>query len=1179
MTTLLLLAALAGPTLPHAGDLAKRLRALDPAVLEKAPANARLLARDVRARLRRAGWSASVRWQALKDREEWEALRIGALQKLRESLGALPEAPENLKVRVRGTRKGKGYRIDNIVFESRPGLAVTANLYRPGRAPKAAPGILICHSHHNPKTQRELQDMGVLWARAGCLVLVMDQLGHGERLQHPFRTKKDYPHPFRVSRQDYYFRFNVGVQLHLAGESLLGWMVNDLMRGVDVLLQQPGIARHKIILLGAVAGGGDPAAVAGALDERIAAVVPFNFGGPQPETVYPLPADPEKRFLYTGSGTWESTRNLYCSARDGFLPWVIVGAIAPRRLIYAHEFAWDRDHDPVWKRLRTIYAWYGKPDHLASVHGRGSVSGRPPKSTHCDNIGAVHRAGIHKALRRWFGIQAKEPESRKHHAPSELMCLTTDIKTRPVHELAGELAAERLAAARRARRALEPSRRASRLREQLRGVLGAVEPWPRPAVRGLRKEEVGKITVERFTLDVGATMQLPMLLLLPPRKPGTRLPVVVAVAQGGKQAFLRERSAELARLLEGGAAVALPDLRGTGETAPGAGRAWRSTATAIASSELMLGQTLLGARLADLRTLVRYLATRDDLHPARVALWGESFAPTNPDSKRLRAPLDAEKPAFIAEPLGGLLALLGALYEPRVSAALARGGLAGYETVLRSPFCAIPYDVVVPGILQVADMADIAGALAPRPVKLAGLVDGLNRAVEGKDLDALLRPARAAYQEAKAEKALVVGREARKGGPAEWLLAGLSAEGSGEERAVLEALARLGARVRRTEDRPGKPVSEVGLGKTRAADADLYLLRYLPALEELSLRETPVTDDGLKALAGLGKLQYLDLRWTRIGNPGLKHLRACKELAALDLDGTNVTGAGLRALVGRRWRLLRVPDRARTDLGLKYLVALTRPSTRLDLRGWVVTDEGIEHLRALTKLRTLELSGTRISDAGLKVLGKFKALETLGLSKTWVHGPGLKEIKGLKKLQSLTLGHTWADNDTMKHLRGLHALRNLELTRTYVGDAGLKELKHMRSLRSLELSRTEVTDAGMRELRGLKALEVLGLGSDDVGDRALKELRHLPALRALDLSNTRVSNAGLKELRAFKALRTLDLSWTRVDDAGLKHLAGLSGLRLLNLHKSLVTVSGANRLRKALPRCSIPFPRLRPLPP
>src|SRR5437762_3327806 len=81
----------------------------------------------------------------------------------------------------------------DIATESRPGLFVTANLYRPARPPASLPGILISHSHHNPKTESELRDMGVGWARAGCYVLVPDHPGHGERREHPFATAESFP--------------------------------------------------------------------------------------------------------------------------------------------------------------------------------------------------------------------------------------------------------------------------------------------------------------------------------------------------------------------------------------------------------------------------------------------------------------------------------------------------------------------------------------------------------------------------------------------------------------------------------------------------------------------------------------------------------------------------------------------------------------------------------------------------------------------------------------------------------------------------------------------------------------------------------------------------------------------------------------------------------------------------
>ena len=136
---------------------------------------------------------------------------------------------------------GDGYVIEKLVFESRPGIAVTANVYRPANGSNSV-GILLTHSHHNPKTQPELQDMGAMWARAGCTVLVMDQFGYGERREHP-----------EGPRHDYWNRYNTGVQLQLIGDSLMGWMVWDIRRGIDVLEQRYGAGR--IVVMGSVARG------------------------------------------------------------------------------------------------------------------------------------------------------------------------------------------------------------------------------------------------------------------------------------------------------------------------------------------------------------------------------------------------------------------------------------------------------------------------------------------------------------------------------------------------------------------------------------------------------------------------------------------------------------------------------------------------------------------------------------------------------------------------------------------------------------------------------------------------------------------------------------------------------------------------------------------------------------
>lgn len=720
---------------------------------------------DVRKRRIAANERETAEWRKVHSRAEWEKFRDQRIAALRASLGEAAvvrnpnaAAPETT---VTGTVAGAGYKIENLVYESRPGVLVTANLYSPTEARPSMPGIIICHSHHNPKTQSELQEMGALWAREGCLVLVMDQLGHGERRQHPFRTKEDYAGEFRPSRQDYYFRYNTGIQLHVVGESLIGWMAGDMVRGVDLLMGRPGIDPARIILLGSVAAGGDATAVTAAVDSRIAASVPFNFGGPQPESIFPLPADAEKSFNYFGGASWESTRNLQLSVRDGFAPWVIVGSVAPRKLVYAHEFAWDQDRDPVWKRLETLYALYGEPKNLASTHGEGSVRGSGPGNTHCNNIGPVHLVAIHEAFERWFKIPIPKRENLPQHSSAELACLTPAVAAKspmqPLYKVAGEMGEKRAAAARARRAKLSPADRQKELRGDWSRVLGSVDVTVDPKVEKMIEAEIRGLTpparqdaidakVERLGLEVEPGIFVPLVLLSPAKATPGKLPVVVGVAQHGKQAFLDQRAEAIAELLSAGVAVCLPDLRGTGETKPGDGRSRNSSATDLSSADLMLGQTTLGSRVRDLRSVLRYLRSRPELDARRGALWGDSFAAANPGDKNLAVPLDAAEMPLASEPLGGLAVLLTALFEDDVKAVWARGSLVGFQSLLESPFVYVPHDIVVPGALTAGDLCDVAAALAPRRLLLTDLVDGQNRLVANAGAAKALSPVRQAYE-------------------------------------------------------------------------------------------------------------------------------------------------------------------------------------------------------------------------------------------------------------------------------------------------------------------------------------------------------------------------------------------------------------------------------------------------
>jgi hypothetical protein len=129
-----------------------------------------------------------------------------------------------------------------------------------------------------------------------------------------------------------------------------------------------------------------------------------------------------------------------------------------------------------------------------------------------------------------------------------------------------------------------------------------------------------------------------------------------------------------------------------------------------------------------------------------VALWGDSFAPVNVDPFR-DPPQDSDDAPHEAQPVGGLLALFGALYEDGVRAAVVRRGLVGFGAVLDAPFCYVPHDVVVPGAMTAGDLCDVAAALAPRPVRLEGLVGGRNSVVGETPLRRAFEPALAAYRQ------------------------------------------------------------------------------------------------------------------------------------------------------------------------------------------------------------------------------------------------------------------------------------------------------------------------------------------------------------------------------------------------------------------------------------------------
>jgi hypothetical protein len=392
---------------------------------------------------------------------------------------------------------------------------------------------------------------------------------------------------------------------------------------------------------------------------------------------------------------------------------------------------------------------------------------------------------MYPALKKWFDMPIPEKEYKNRHPSADLQCLTPGMRLRPLHELAGEIGVKRVKDSMDFVHSARPHP-ADTLAAKWGQLLGDIDPakvdkasWETHPPLTLDKVTGLRVTVHVPREGGKVDIAVPVLVLMPARQEKTKLPVlrpgfpvVVAVSQEGQQGFLKQRAETIAALLDRGVAVCLPDLRGTGQTSPGSDRGRNSSATSLSASELRFGQTMLGSRLRDLRSVLSWLRRLVDVDAKNIALWGDSFAPVNSPDRNLVVPLDADKMPDQAEPLGGLLALLTPLYERDIRAVYVRGGLSSYQSVLQSPFVYLPHDAIVPGALTASDLADIASVQVPRPLRLEGLVDGLNRRVPAADLTKTYAPARAAYQRVD-DRLILQAEPASPAQVADWLVSHL----------------------------------------------------------------------------------------------------------------------------------------------------------------------------------------------------------------------------------------------------------------------------------------------------------------------------------------------------------------------------------------------------------------------
>ena len=185
----------------------------------------------------------------LETKADAEAYVQSVQKKIRECFGAYPERTL-LNARVTGIVERDTYNIEKVIFESRPGFPVTANLYLPKGRQGPVPGVVgTCGHSTNGKAAEAYQSFSQGLARQGYACLIYDPIGQGERLQY---VKEDLSARFRAGVTEHLI---AGNQQFLVGEFLGMWRAWDGIRALDYLLSRSEVDSTRVGVTGNSGGG------------------------------------------------------------------------------------------------------------------------------------------------------------------------------------------------------------------------------------------------------------------------------------------------------------------------------------------------------------------------------------------------------------------------------------------------------------------------------------------------------------------------------------------------------------------------------------------------------------------------------------------------------------------------------------------------------------------------------------------------------------------------------------------------------------------------------------------------------------------------------------------------------------------------------------------------------------
>ena len=550
--------------------------------------------------------AAEAKWrddyEARKTPEQIAEYQARMKKNFIDAIGGFPERTP-LNAKITGRIQDPEFTIEKVLFESQPGLYVTANLYLPNEAkyPKPWNGVVVvCGHSHNGKGYENYQRVTALHALNGIAAMIVDPIDQGERFQNIDPVAK------KELSSSVHGHNLLGIGSILLGRNTAMFEIWDAMRAFDYMQTRDDI-RHENLGLAGLSGGGTQTSYVMALEDRVdvACTCCYTcslFG------------------LMKMNETQDAEQNIFGQAAFGMDHADYCMMRAPKPTFFGTA---TKDFFPIemgWQSFRDS-------KRLFSRMGYGNQVDLTETDNQHGYDKTLREATVRFMLRFLDHREAPifEPESLQAHTDEEIQVTPEGFTmlldgARSTFDLNRDYA-KQLAAARK------PINEETVVKIRELAKVRDAKEFGEMKVQTLGEEKLDGVTVKKLILEPEAGIWLPALLVQAADAP-EKTDVVLYVSDSGKTAGWDEN---ILPMVKAGKSVLTVDLRGYGETQSFEKKNRQYYRNEFLGSDgkefyiaYNLGKTFVGYRTDDLLAVTRWLKAQSFC--ANVELYGLSEA-------------------------------------------------------------------------------------------------------------------------------------------------------------------------------------------------------------------------------------------------------------------------------------------------------------------------------------------------------------------------------------------------------------------------------------------------------------------------------------------------------------------------------------------------------------------------